>query len=302
MNYDIIGDVHGHADELMILLQKLGYQMRSGVYQHPEDRKAVFLGDFIDRGPKIRETLHIVKNMCDQGNAFAIMGNHEFNAVCFHTPDIKNGGFFRKHRFKEIRQHYKTLEQFNAYQDEWDLFLDWFKQLPLYKEFENFRVVHACWDEKHINWLKENNYQGLTTDFLSRATSKNTMEYHLIEDILKGKEIELPTGVSFYDKEYNLRNECRLKWWQPKNKREKNKDALIDCPSEYGNQQFNKIEHSYDSDKPVFFGHYWLQGDPIIDEEQKCICLDYSVANGGKLVAFKSEYWDPFTPDEGIVY
>ena len=64
MNYDIIGDIHGHADELEELLQKLGYQLRDGVYSHPENRKVIFLGDYIDRGPKIRETLHIVKNMC----------------------------------------------------------------------------------------------------------------------------------------------------------------------------------------------------------------------------------------------
>ena len=83
MHYDIIGDIHGHADALEKLLQKLGYTLSNGIYRHPEKRNVIFLGDYIDRGPKIRETLHIVKNMCDAGNAVAIMGNHEFNAVCF---------------------------------------------------------------------------------------------------------------------------------------------------------------------------------------------------------------------------
>jgi len=302
MDYDIIGDVHGHADELEILLQKLGYQLRSGVYTHPEDRIAVFLGDFIDRGPKIRETLRIVKDMCEKEYAYAIMGNHEFNAVCFHTPKKGKGGFFREHGFKEIKQHYATLEQFSKFPTEWENFLDWFRHLPLFLEFTDFRVVHACWIDKHIKWLNENNYDGLTTDFLSRATDENTEEYQLIEETLKGIEVELPTGVSFNDKDGYYRTKCRLKWWLPKDKREKYKDALLLCPGKIENLPFIKVCHSYDSGKPVFFGHYWFEGDPIMDDEQKCICLDYSVANGGKLVAFKSEHLEPLNPGEGIVY
>lgn len=47
----------------------------------------IFLGDFIDRGPKIRETLQIVRAMVDAGTALAVMGNHEYNAICFHSPE-----------------------------------------------------------------------------------------------------------------------------------------------------------------------------------------------------------------------
>ena len=55
---DLIGDVHGHADELEELLRKLGYSKNDKVYSHP-NRKVLFVGDYIDRGPKIRETLEI---------------------------------------------------------------------------------------------------------------------------------------------------------------------------------------------------------------------------------------------------
>ena len=82
--FDIIGDIHGHAKELEILLVKLGYKRNAGIYSHPEERKCIFLGDYIDRGPNIRETLHIVKDMCEAGSAFAIMGNHEFNFLAYH--------------------------------------------------------------------------------------------------------------------------------------------------------------------------------------------------------------------------
>ena len=84
--HDLIGDIHGHADALQQLLTKLGYAKHKGVYRHP-DRQAIFLGDFIDRGPKIRETLEIVRPMIDSGTALAVMGNHELNALAFHTPD-----------------------------------------------------------------------------------------------------------------------------------------------------------------------------------------------------------------------
>ncbi len=55
--FDFIGDIHGLADELEALLKMLDYQKVGGVYRHSE-RKMFFAGDFIDRGPKIRETQH----------------------------------------------------------------------------------------------------------------------------------------------------------------------------------------------------------------------------------------------------
>ena len=89
--YDIIGDIHGHADELVELLGLLGYESQDNVYTHPT-RTAVFVGDFIDRGPRIREVLRLVRPMCESGSALAVMGNHEFNALAFHTPNPVNPG------------------------------------------------------------------------------------------------------------------------------------------------------------------------------------------------------------------
>lgn len=86
--FDIIGDVHGCCDEVEHLLQQLGY-VASDVtddandfwhfptYTHPEGRKALFLGDLIDRGPRILETLKLVHNMVSAGSGLCIMGNHE---------------------------------------------------------------------------------------------------------------------------------------------------------------------------------------------------------------------------------
>ncbi len=85
-NYDIIGDIHGHATELKRLLDTLGYVRRGKGYRHP-DRKVVFVGDFVDRGPAIREAISIARATVDAGDGFAVMGNHEYNAIAaFTTP------------------------------------------------------------------------------------------------------------------------------------------------------------------------------------------------------------------------
>ena len=89
-SYDLIGDVHGCAQTLEHLLDTLGYRFQAGVWRHPE-RIALFLGDIIDRGPRIREALHIVHDMVVAGQAFCIMGNHEYSAPGLATPATGQG-------------------------------------------------------------------------------------------------------------------------------------------------------------------------------------------------------------------
>jgi hypothetical protein len=91
---------------------KLDYfEDRNGTYQHRGSRKAVFVGDFIDRGPEQREVLSVVRKMIAAGTAFAVMGNHELNAIAYSTPD-DSGGFYRPHSEKNQQQHATFLAQF----------------------------------------------------------------------------------------------------------------------------------------------------------------------------------------------
>jgi hypothetical protein len=62
----------------------MGYSLRVHLWTHRE-RKAIFVGDYIDRGPADLETLYMVKKMVDAGAAYAIMGNHEYNALAFES-------------------------------------------------------------------------------------------------------------------------------------------------------------------------------------------------------------------------
>ena len=75
--FDVIGDIHGCCDELEQLLSRLGYVRTENGYAHPEGRKAAFLGDFCDRGPRNADVLRIVMDMVKAGNAIAVPGNHD---------------------------------------------------------------------------------------------------------------------------------------------------------------------------------------------------------------------------------
>ena len=76
--FDIIGDIHGCYDELLQLLDKLAYaKNEAGIYQHSIGRKAVFVGDLVDRGPKIPQVVRLVKDMVDAGYGFCVPGNHD---------------------------------------------------------------------------------------------------------------------------------------------------------------------------------------------------------------------------------
>ena len=75
--FDIIGDVHGCADELVELLDQLGYDTTESAISHPDGRRALFLGDLVDRGPSSDRVLEIAMAMVEHGTALCILGNHE---------------------------------------------------------------------------------------------------------------------------------------------------------------------------------------------------------------------------------
>jgi len=79
--FDIVGDIHGCADELRQLLTKLGWEPHEQTWRHPEGRKVVFLGDLVDRGPKVVEVIDLVRGMIQAGNALCVAGNHDVKLV-----------------------------------------------------------------------------------------------------------------------------------------------------------------------------------------------------------------------------
>src|ERR1035441_2819838 len=160
--------------------------------------KVIFLGDFIDRGPEIRETLQTVRAMVDGGSALAVMGNHEFNAMAYHTPDGK-GAYLRKHTEVKVEQYRATMEQLGTpYPDEWKGWLEWFATLPLFLDLGHLRAVHAACDAEAVNAFGA--IKRIDEATLRTMADKKSPLGKFRNHLLNGVELKLPKGYVFHDK------------------------------------------------------------------------------------------------------
>lgn len=326
MIYDVIGDIHGHADALKGLLHQLGYRLTSNpnikrhsnsqdAKQHlpksyfapPEGHRAMFIGDLIDRGPQELETLEIVFAMIDAGVADAVMGNHEYNALAYATLDefadtINQGHYLRAHNNAHFRQHKAFLEEIPFGSEAHQYWLSRFYELPLWIETQEACFVHACWHQDKMKILKplltQNNC--LTPEGLQRTGQKDTEEYDALERVLKGVEMPLPEGVTFSDKEGTVRRRMRVKWWL-EDIGAKRHHHIVDiaraAPSDLAQipagATIDHVDFVLQTDKPVFVGHYWLTGTPE-PLSQQVVCTDYSVAGNGYLTAYQFDTHNPW--------
>lgn len=292
MNHDIIGDIHGHADQLEALLTALGYRHRRGAWRHPS-RTAVFVGDFVDRGSGQLRTLELVRAMTDAGSARAVMGNHEFNAIAWATPDPENNGYHLRPRHgekgaKNRHQHQAFLAAVGEDTREHRSWVDWFLDLPLWIEEPEFRVVHACWSPRHVEALKlmlDDDRLGAETAIA--ASRKGSAAYQAVETLLKGCEVELPPGHTFTDKDGHVRSAIRTRWWDPH--LNTYRSAYIGSPGvEMPDLPIPDTEVLPEPDRPTFIGHYWLdRREALAPLTDRVACVDYSVAKGGPLVAYR---------------
>lgn len=284
--YNIIGDVHGYADHLISLLEKLGYVLVDGAYIHPEGIKVIFVGDYIDRGVKEKRTIETVKAMVDAGSAIALMGNHEYNAICYATKI--NGEYIRKHTEKNTMQHQAFLDEYPFGSKEYLEAIEWFKTLPIFFEEDNLRVVHAAWVSSEVEKIKPLlNKDNTITHELLVEVEKETWVYDTMEVLLKGVEYNLPNGMKWKDKDGVERGTMRFNWFKPVEK-VTYKNCALSIPDYVAlpDSLIENAEPPYNEESVVFFGHYWMTGKPE-RETNKIACVDYSVAKGGNLVAYK---------------
>lgn len=294
--YDLIGDIHGHHGKLVTLLRALGYRPRDGEgfasWAHPAGRRVIFLGDYIDRGPAAREVLRTVRGMVEAGDALAIMGNHEYNAVCWHAPDGA-GGWLRERRDDRDAGLRVTLRQFRGREAEWAEWLEWMRRLPFFLEVNGLRAVHACWDARRIERLRDANLAD--DDFLRRSAEKRTPEHRAIENVVKGPELALPDGKTFPDKEGIPRRALRVRWWDlPEGAAPVGPLALPEpMPIEeiVPHHELRRVPDYAADEPPVFVGHYWLPPErPRAPLAPNVACLDYAAALAEHpLVAYR---WD----------
>ena len=287
--FDVIGDIHGHAHELKALLSELGYSPHGSGYKR-SDRKIIFVGDFVDRGPAISEVIDIVRSMVDSGDALAVMGNHEYNAIAFHTQRPgEHDAWFRPHTDKNLKQHHETLKQLS--QQQLADAIAWFKTLPVAIDLGEIRVAHASWQTRDIDRINQAFKASgrFTKEFLSLAENVKSDLNISIENVLKGPELQLPPGYSIIDKAGHERNSVRIKWYEDGTGRTYRQhhlgsDTVPDVEIEAGD--LASFETYHRDAVPVFVGHYWLTGIPT-PLATNVACTDFSVAKGGKLVSYR---------------
>ena len=285
--YDVIGDAHGHADALTALLHQLGYRERTGAWRH-RDRTAVFVGDLVDRGPAQIETVRLAQRMVEDGSARIVMGNHEFNAVAWATPD-GHGGWHRAHNDKNLRQHARFLDAVGAGSALHAELIGWFRTIPLWLDLDGLRVVHACWHPASMHVLGDGT---LADEHV--AAEKGSAAYDAIEVLLKGPEIEMGDRA-YLDKDGNPRRKARFRWWSPEattllGAAEIPSDATAPDGTPFPPLPETSVTGDWPrapKDVPVLYGHYWRRGIPTVDHGGMSACLDWSVAKGGPLVAYR---------------
>lgn len=306
MIYDVIGDIHGHATKLKGLLNKLGYtvhtDLKSGnpYYQPPKGHRAMFIGDLIDRGTEELETLQIVYAMIDAGVADCVMGNHEYNALAYATENKRSDSshYLRAHNTTHTRQHQEFLNEVPFGSKRHKYWLKRFYELPLWIETEHACFVHACWHVDQMNVLKPllTEANRLTEDALQRTGQKGSVEHEALERVLKGVEAPLPENVTFTDKDGTVRSKVRVNWWQDNLSGQRIIDIARAMPADLEQipqgAMIDHVDFKLQTTKPVFVGHYWMQGTPEPLSPQ-VVCTDYSAAGSGYLTAYLFDTTNP---------
>ncbi len=273
--FDIIGDVHGHYSALCRLLERLGYQpCAQRGYYHP-NRRLIFVGDLVDYGPQQQQTLQLVRRLLEQGDALAVMGNHEFNLVGFHRRGP--AGYLRPHSEKNCRQHQAVLEQYHQSPAALEEELTWLARLPLYLDLPGFRVIHACWHPAHLKRVQPllDQDNRLLPDAWDTAYDPQNPVSDSINVLLKGPSVTLPEPHQIRDKNGQQRNNPRARWWLPSPQSYRHWAILPQGPGQLPDHPVEQDFPGYIDNKPLFNGHYWLSG-ALGPRQSNLACVDYS--------------------------
>lgn len=288
--YDIIGDVHGHAQLLKKILTEMGYAKTEKGFSHPV-RKAVFVGDFINRGPQIKKTIRIIRQMVENGNAYAILGNHEINIIIASLKN-KKGKSLIKPPYKSFISGLKTFNEFSNYSLEWQEHLKWLRALPLFLELDKIRVVHACWADHAIEYLKNNLPNGKIRKSVFKEIYKNP-DSELAKSIrltTKGVMLKMPADLKIVNSKGVSPRWFRIRWWEnPDGKtfEELSFESKFRLPGYTVPKEILPETFPYPENLPIlFFGHYCRFEGPHIIKPNIC-CLDTCITGSKKLFAYR---------------
>jgi hypothetical protein len=180
----------------------------------------------------------------------------------------------------------------------------------LWLELPELRVVHACWHQPLMDWLRPRLHDSryLTAELLAQAcTEPDTLAekdgpdpsvFKAVEVLTKGIELQLPGMSAFVDKDGISRSRVRSRWWDEQALTFRD---LANMPERERAQlpELGVPEHqrpAAGNRSPVFFGHYWMTGEPRLLSAH-AVCVDYSAGKGGPLVAYRHDAGAPLSPD-----
>lgn len=271
---DIIGDIHGEYDALINILKNLGYDLKHGG-KHPEGRKAVFVGDLVDRGPDSPAVIKLVKKLIEHGNAFAVMGNHELNLL---RSKAKDGGgwFFEERRQKDA--HYQPFQI--VAEDERQYLYDFLLSLPLVLERSDLRVVHAAWSPEHVDYIRSisigdvvKTYSVIEDDINQYISVSGLHERYKNEKLKWDELLEEENAVIPFlhdTAEYNIAHQMR----NPLRVLTSGVEGKCDMPF-YASHKWRYVErvawwNQYTDAVPVIVGHYWrrIDGDSTRNKDE----------------------------------
>ncbi|MFV0506338.1 MAG: metallophosphoesterase [Bacteroidales bacterium] len=288
--YDFIGDVHGEAKLLRKLLLNLNYAEQGDIYEHPK-RKLVFLGDFINRGHKVRKTLETVRNMVEHGSAYAILGNHEINLILYYFVQIKRlGSRIVGNRLYSEYNVERTLKEFKG--DEHGLadLVGWLMTLPLAFEQDGVRGVHACWRNKSIEYIRKLYPRFILSEqgCLELLDETSKLNKH-VSVLTKGVAYRMSNRRLVKDRRGKTRRHFRMRWWLDNSNltySEMDFDSRLTVPDVKPKRLIVSTELYAKEEPPVFFGHYSRLDEKLILANNVC-CLDAGVSKGGRLAAYR---------------
>jgi hypothetical protein len=177
---DVIGDVHGEFLVLLDLLKTLGYDENG---YHPENRKLVFVGDLVDRGPNSPQTVLFVKKLIELGNAQMVLGNHELNLL---SSKPKEGSAWYFNEREHLEKKYEPFAR--ASTSEKEEIYQFLASLPIALESDSMRVIHAAWVSSAIEEIRN----------VSLGTVDN---YYINKEIELNLEIETSGLLKAYNEE-----------------------------------------------------------------------------------------------------
>lgn len=274
--FDFIGDLHGQWKRARALLSRLGYRRRDGIFCHP-GRKAVFLGDILNRGPRVADTVRMVREMEQAGSAVCLLGNHEF-WTWWHERRLR-AGLPSVLPDKTLDAIARSRASFGKSTGEWERLLQWIERLPVVFNArlpggESAFGVHACMDPVAAAFLGNNKL--LRCDALGRTPGRR---FYSLMSLIEGPSF-FPCGGE---------KSVRMRWWLsrlPNSMAEATFTARA-LPEHQAppTSLLSKLHPLLPGHPPVFFGHYGFPkpARPILPN---AACLDLGAGQGGPVAAY----------------